>query len=58
MPTAITAVFTSIQSQPSWPSKGPRQPPRKSTAVSAEISTMPAYSESRKNANRSPVYSV
>src|SRR6478735_9283903 len=33
-------------------------PPRYSTAATADITTMPPYSESRKNANFSPVYSV
>ena len=52
------AVLSSVHSQPSWSANGPCQPPRKSTADSGDITTMPAYSESRKNANRSPVYSV
>src|SRR5207237_126280 len=38
--------------------KGPFHPPRNRTAVSAENTTMPAYSASRKSAKRSPVYSV
>src|SRR5690606_35821004 len=51
-------VFSSIHSQPSWSGNGPCQPPKNSTAVSAEMTTMPAYSASRKSANRSPEYSV
>src|SRR6266545_676117 len=51
-------IFSSVQSQPSWASNGPFHPPRNSTVVSAAITTMPAYSASRKNANRRPVYSV
>src|SRR5262249_10149426 len=43
---------------PSTSGPGPRQPARNSTATSAESSTMPAYSASRNNANRRPVYSV
>jgi hypothetical protein len=33
-------------------------PPRYSTAAIADITTIPPYSASRKNANFSPVYSV
>jgi hypothetical protein len=51
-------VLASVHSQPSCSANGPCQPPRNSTVVSAAITTMPTYSASRKNANRSPVYSV
>jgi hypothetical protein len=37
---------------------GPFQPPRNRVAAIADCDTIPAYSVSRKNANRSPVYSV
>src|SRR3954468_24255808 len=51
--------LTSVHSQPSWVSStGPFQPPRNSTVVSADNTTIPAYSASRKKANRSPAYSV
>ena len=33
-------------------------PPRYSTDATADITTMPPYSDSRKNANFNPVYSV
>src|SRR5690606_15587524 len=57
-PTAVA--FSSVQSTPTTATspQGPRQPPRKSTVNSSAMTTMPAYSASRKKAKRSPVYSV
>src|SRR4051794_33657886 len=55
---ATTIVLRSVHSHPSWASNGPSKPPRNSTVVRAESTTMPAYSARMNSANRSPPYSV
>ena len=56
--TATTKPLSRVHSQPRVSSNGPCQPPSQSVAKSSDITTMPAYSASRKKAKRSPVYSV
>src|SRR5512132_1703570 len=50
-------IFASIHSGSGIP-RNPRYPPRNSTDAIAARTTMPAYSDNRKNANFRPVYSV
>src|SRR5680860_804690 len=58
IPTEMNALLNSVHTGPRESENGPCQPPRNSTVNSRDITTMPAYSESRKNAKRSPLYSV
>src|SRR5690606_22363052 len=56
---ASANTFSSVHSQPSSASRnGPFQPPRNRTVVSAHSTTIPAYSDRRNSAKRSPPYSV
>ena len=56
--TGMPAIDAGMSASSMKPSNGLSQPPRKKTAVSAEISIMFAYSARKNSANAMPEYST